>query len=273
MTEPNIEKKFNGQEATVKKLLDQQRNLQEKSTEREKKLVSDLEARQADEKRILQNEYAEKERNLVSGLELKYSKDIQDLQARNQDRFRVLVMALLKIKTERDKSLLAVAWIGVGTLVVIAFGGYIHETLSKALTIVTLAGFIGAIVFVGENLKRNGKYLKLAMEGTEAPDSVFEEDDGRPLRYLIFGFSSAVLLGLTIINLPLKTAVPPQSAGLTENKSAALDISTSSKTGIQTVSIVEPISPKTIPAAKTPAASPSRSKGNGGNFMGGEFKE
>lgn len=326
MPEQKVEKKIDGQDGTVQMLTEQLRKLQEKAAEREKNLISDLEvkhaeeirilrhenagsekklvsdlvARYVEETRILQEENADKEKKLISALEVKHAQEIQKLQAqsterekillndakaKHQARFHALVVALLRTKSERDRILLAVSWIVVVAIAAIAFSDLNNGILSKVFTFAALAGFIGAISFIGQSIKRNSRRLKRV---TEDPYPIWEEDDSRPSRFLIFGFISAVCLGLTLfIKSPVKVTILPPTTGPSTQKSVALQDKTSSDKELQPVlsPAASVTSPKTSPVAShtaeddrkvahdsfTPTTSAVKTTGNGGNFIGGGY--
>jgi len=277
MPEPKAEKRINGQDGNIQKLSEQLKKLQEESTERENKLISDLNAQHI---------------NLISALEVRHSQQMERLQAEStererkllndykaehQARFRTLVIALLRAKLQRDGLFLAVAWIAVAGLVAIAFRGLIHENLSKVFVFAALAGFVGTIIFVGQNLKNHSMHLKSAAQGAQ-PDVAGEEDDGVPLRFLIFGLISTVFLGLTLfMNFPGKAAVSPSTTGLSDKTSAASSAQTTEPLKGQAPSSstasVPGSSSGTSPAATEYSLTSQTSTvtGNGGNFTGGNF--
>lgn len=281
---------------------------QENNVENGKKLIRELGARYIEENKIMQKENAEKVEKLISDLEARHAQQIQRLQlestqreekslsdgkVEHQAQLRVLVMALLRAKLERDRVIGTIAWIAVGTLVIIAFRGFIHGAFPKVLTFVTLSGFIGAIIFVGETLKRNSTHLQRSMEDVIHPVPILEENDGRPLRFLIFGFISVVLLGLTMfINFPLKVAALSPTAGPSDQKPGTPQGQTTDTGNSQAVlsslgSVPVENKKETSPVAtttgeghgkvtqnsSTPATITVKTTDNGGNFMGGSTQK
>jgi hypothetical protein len=294
MPESNVEKKIDGKDGTGKRIPGQLLKFQEKSTERENTLINDLKARHVKEIKKLQEENAEKDNKFIRDLEVRHAQEIQSLEAESAQRerksledlkiayqaqSRVLVMALLRTKSERDRFFLSFSWIAVATLVTIAFIGFMHDIISKILTFAALTGFVGTIIFVRQSLNRNNTYLDRAMEGTIHPDKIWEEGDGRPLGFLIGGFISLVFLGLTLFINPLVKIVElPQTTGLSGQRSVAVGSQTTGTTQGQTV-----LSPTTSIPAKSDRVSSEGSPisvktsssitGNGGNFIAGSSQK
>lgn len=295
MPESNVDKKIDGKDGTGKRISGQLLKFQEKSTERENNPINDLKARHAQEIKKLQEEHSDREKKFISDLEAKQSQEIQRLQAESTQRerkslddfkieyhtqLRVLVMALLRTKSERDRLILTVSWIAVATLVATAFIGFMHEIISKILTFAALTGFIGTIIFARQSLNRNNTCLDRVMEGTIPTDRILEEGDVRPLGFLIGGFISSVFLGLTLfINSSVKVVELPQTNGLSDQRSVAVGPQTTGTTQGQTVlssttsvpvkSDREMFSEGSSISGKT---SPSIT-GNGGNFIAGSSQK
>ncbi len=227
------------------KLSELMKKLQEENAQREQKIVLDLKVRHAEDIRMLRDANVDSEKRLITELTNKCAQNTEQ-----QARIRSLVVALLKTKSERDKILLATSWMAIGALVIVAVDGLVYEVFSGIFMFVALAGFIAVVLFTGHNLKINSKQLIDAMTGTMPADLVLEKDDGRPIRSLLFGLFSAILLVLTLyINYQEKIAFAPL-------KAIAVDKA--------------PVIVK-IDAVPTPQASPEVKKttGNGGNFAGG----
>jgi hypothetical protein len=255
MAESNIEKKRDGQ--------------------------ADLEAKHADEIQALWK----KQDSLISDLEIRHAQEIQKLEARSiqrekeflndcQEEYRQqaksLVSALLKVRFERDRLLLAVSWMAVGTLVFSAFRGFIHGALSKGLALVALAGFIGAITSVGRSLRRNRGHLQCIKEGIPDTNSIVEELEWPALRLLIFGLISMFFLGLSLfIHTPAKVAVVVPTTGVLEQKPVVVPLP-------QTTSAVNtPVVENTSkPSSESQQSTSTRkTSGNGGNFVGGSAQK
>lgn len=253
----------------------------ESNIEKKRDGLADLEAKHADEIQALWK----KQDSLISDLEIKHAQEIQKLEARSiqrekeflndcQEEYRQqaksLVSALLKVRFERDRLLLAISWIAVGTLVLSAFKGFIHGALSKGLVLVALAGFIGAITSVGGSLRRNRGHLQCIKEGIPDPNSIVEELEGPALRLLIFGLISMFFLGLSLfIHAPAKVAVVVPTTGVLEQKPAVVPLP-------QTTSAVNtPVVENTSKPSSESQQSTStlKTSGNGGNFAGGQCPE
>ena len=256
----------------------------------------------------MQEEFIENEKIIINEIELKHSEEIHRSKVESAERERkllneymrehharslVLVMALLKIKSGRDRIFLAVSWIAVGAIALISFRGHMHEPVSMVFMLAALAGFIGAIIFLRQNLKRNSGHLKSAAEGTLPSDSIWEEDDGKSSRFLIFGLISAVLLGAALfINVVQKVSVLPQTSGSSDQKPVTVQAPTTAvaeaqgvvtsaapapapvpvESNGQAASAVTSTSAGTSPAVTDTKESTVKPTGNGGNFASGNTR-
>lgn len=280
MLEPKIEKKIDGQETEAQKLIsdlkarhaEEIKIIREENNENEGRLMSELEVKYANQLRIWRSENAEKEMKLISDLELRHAQEVQRLLRDNREREEnlfneykaglgvktcALVKILLRIKSQRDMILLAASWIAIGAIVVFAVSGLMYGIFSKIFTFAALAGFIGSVISARQDLKSNSKHLKLAMEGVVPPDSIWEEDDGKPARFLIFGLISGFLTGFVLYINPLQQgALISQTTGPSVQKPVALVPETTATT-------------KNPPEASSKTPPTVKQAGNGGIFAGG----
>jgi uncharacterized protein (DUF934 family) len=227
-----------------------------------------LEARFEQERNELNIKHAQEIQRLEAQSIQREKEFLNDCKEEYQEQSKLLVGALLKVKFERDRLLLAISWIAVGALVLSVFRGFMNGTLSKALVLVALAGFIGAITAVGHSLKRNRGHLKCIKEGILDPNPVWEENEGGALRFLIFGFISMFLMGLSLfIPAPQKVAVV--APAFLPQTTAAVD----------TLVVSPPAVPVPVENTSKPSPGPQKStstlepSGNGGNFAGGSARK
>ena len=233
------------------------------------KLISELEIRFEQERSDLKIKHAQEIQKLQAEGAQREKEFLNDCKEEYLEQAKVLVKALLKVRFERDRLLLAVSWIAIGTLALSVFRGSMQGTLSKALALVALAGFIGAITVVGQSLKRNQAHLKRIQKGRLDPNSLWEEGQGSSLRFLIFGFMAMFFLGLSlVIHSPAKVAVvaPAPLPQIT----AAMDIPAVSTPAVS-ASVGNTGKPSPGPQEST--STMAKPSGNGGNFAGGNVKE
>jgi len=270
MAESNIEKKRDVQAELEAKHAEEIKALWDKSAKSQEKLISELEARFAQERSDLQIKHAQEIQKLEAQGIQREKEFLNDCQEEYRQQANSLVSALVKVKFERDRLLLVVSWIAVGTLVFSVWRGFIHEMLSKALVLVGLAGFIGAITSVGGSLKRQRGHLQCIKEGIPDPNPIVEELDGPALRLLIFGLIAIFFLGLSLfIHAPARWAVVVPTTGVLEQKPVVVPLP-------QTTSAVNtPVVENTSkPSAESQqSTSTLETSGNGGNFAGGSTRK
>jgi len=269
MNEPKVEKKTDAQPEGVQGLLEQLKRLREENSEKEKKMIDELKARHLQEIQKLEEENREREGRLLS-----------ECNANHQTRTQALVMVLLRAKSERDIALLIVSCAAIGILEYISMGGFIHGQLPGIFMFAAILGFIATIIFVGQNIKRNSRYFENSITETILPDLIWEKIDHRPLRFLIFGFISTALLGISVyLNPQAKITSPVPTASDVDKKPLVLEPKTVvppsipqnippavMKTNKDEGNIIQKPLPKPIPPTVT---SKPKTNGNGGVFMGG----
>jgi len=269
-------KKVNRQVEIVRELTEKLKTIEDESNAKIKKSVSDLEFSHALEVQRLQGEGEQREKNIL-----------KDFKLESQAQTKVLVMALLRTKFERDRLILAVSWAAIAIVTIVAWRSGIHDSLSKGFTFAALAGFFGSIIFVRQSLKRNSKYWESIQAGTMLSDPIWEEADVKPTVFMLLGSISALLLGLPMfLNTTGKDVYLPQSAQLTGYQASSVKAADVTKTEMSALPAAAALA-ASLPvennkewssAAAVNSDNISIKKntvkkiGNGGNFAGGFFQ-
>ena len=301
MPEPIIEKNADGQDPAVRMFSEELRRLREESSQREKRLVADLEARHALEQEAWRKERVESEKRLMSDLEVRHTQEVLTLQAEGaererkllsgaqaaqKERARVLIAALVKARLERDRIILAVSFIVSGALLVLAFTGRVHGVLPVIILFVAIAGLIGAAFFARKSLECDEEYLEHARDAADHPDPFVVENDGIQSRLLTVGLVSAIILGLIVaVNFFWKHEAGPKVTALSSSapttaqaeipKSDPALPATSSAPSVPLVASVQAekvsgtVDTNPAQVLSTTAPGSVKTTGNGGNFGGG----
>jgi len=261
MLEPKVEKKLDPQQ-----------------------LINDLKAQHAQEIMTLVNKNVENRQKAISDLELRHTQEIQRVQEENrqregnlliecntshQARTEALIVAVLKTRSQRDMALLTLTCIAFGILGTISLRGFIYTRLSKILMFAAIAAFVSTIIVVGENLKRHSLNLKRVMAGTIQLDLIWKDaDNNGPSRFLIFGFISTALLGITLFMNPQAKNAPTLQLPATP---VALQVQLQTTNAAAAQATTMPI-PKSVSDPLPSATKIPQKSGNGGIFVGGNFK-
>jgi len=156
---------------------------------------------------------------------------------------------------------MTISCLAIGILGSIGLSGLVQEGISKIFMFAAIVGFIGTIILVGENLKRNSRNLERVKADTIQADIIWKEADySRPSRFLIFGFISTVLLGLTLFMNPQAKTVPSVQSPVTPVEKPLA------------VPQVQTPPPKPVQSPLPPVTKIPKKTGNGGIFVGGNFK-